>query len=531
MKKQDLQRLSKLEDRINQIAKDELGLSYPDIEYDICSPEKFLEISSYRYPGNISHWSYGKSYDRLRTIYDEVDASLPYEVVINSTPPRAYLLDRNTLAIHALVIAHVCGHVHFFANNKFFKKQRNDIIEFMSRASERFLTYEKKYGIDSVEPIIDAGLSLQFHSDPFDEETEDQKRKRIYEQTKKSYKPSTMEYYDLLKVEEKEKKVKEDIESFNSKLWQKLKNKIPVEPTEDILRFIIDRSHILDNWQKDILETLREEGRYFHPIIKTKLMNEGFASHVHNRIMIQLFNEGLLNAEDHGQYSISNSLVKAKAFWNINPYLVGSRIFEDIEDRWNKGKHGPEWSNCFNIEELEKWDTKEGKGWQKCLEVVNSYSDWLFLQDFLTNQLVEDLELFIYEQQKLPGEIRLVRTKFTTDETRQLIIMSYAYNYTPKIEIVDGRTNLVLKHSHFGTDLDYVYTFETMKHIQRLWGGKVILETIQNGEAFTFCIMENGEPKEIEKMSKAAKEIGGISINLQNLPLEAYKQPPVIFGE
>ncbi|MFA5025009.1 MAG: SpoVR family protein [Candidatus Shapirobacteria bacterium] len=479
MKLQETQRLIKIEEKIKQIASEELGLTFPNIEFDCIPAEKMIEIMACRGPSQISHWSYGKNYEKIKTIYNEITPDLPYEVVINSLPPRAYLLNKNTLAVQALVIAHVYGHVHFFTKSKFFSKHRRDIIELMSNASDRFSKYEKKYGIENVEPIIDAGLALQQHVNPYDEETEEQKRERVYEHHKKKMQPFSHEFSDLINTNDRDRNL--DIEAYNSQLRLALKNLIPVEPTEDILRFIIDNSRNLDDWEKDILEIIREEGMYYHPVIKTKTINEGFSVFVHQKIMQRLFELKLLTQEEHGQYAVSNSLVKAQSMFSINPYLVGSKMLEDIEDRWNKGKFGKEWENCENITIKKSWNKNLGLGWKKVLDVCESYNDWLFMQDFLTTDLIEELELFIYQQIETRDEIRLVRTEHTLEEIKQMILMSYALSYTPKIEVIEGRKELILRHEYFGNNLDTKYAMETIKHVTRLWGDKVLLHT-RDGE-------------------------------------------------
>ena len=183
MNKNELQRLIKIEDRIYQIAKDD-GLEFCDIEFDIIPMQKMMEIMSYRIPGNISNWKYGRDYEKLRTFQEKVSYSLPLEVVINSNPSRAYLMKDNTFALQVLVMAHVVGHVTFFTMNKHFQRTKRDMINYLSEAGKRFNKYERLYGVDEVEKIIDAGHALQFHCNPFDLETENEKKDRIFKQMK-----------------------------------------------------------------------------------------------------------------------------------------------------------------------------------------------------------------------------------------------------------------------------------------------------------------------------------------------------------
>jgi len=480
MTKDQLHRLIKVEDRIHRIVEDDLGLKCYPIEFDIVPPQKMLEIMAYNIPTNISNWKKGRDYERERTIYDHSARGLPYEVVINANPARAYLMDDNKFAVQALVMAHVYGHCAFFSTNKYFINSRQDIVNIMFEASRRFLEYEKRYGIDEVERTEDAAHALQWHSSPFEiRETEDEKRHRIFEQEKKKIHARGGSYGDIngsSKID-----IQEDIELFNQKLWRSLKLKTPVEPTEDILRYLIDNSRILEDWQKDIMEVLRLEGQYYWPIIKTKFMNEGFSVVVHEKVMNKLFEEGLLTSSEHADYNYSNSLVKGENPFQLNPYLVGSIIWKDIESRWDKGRHGADWSDCKSAKDKENWDTKVMGGWKKCLEVMESYTDWFFMMDFLTPQAIFDSKIYIYREKESNKYVDYVITKDEAEDIRKKIIAAFARTSIPKIEVVngdyEGQGSLYLKHKWDGMGLDKDYATQTMDHVLYLWGKPVHLET------------------------------------------------------
>ena len=488
----ELQRLIKIEDRIKEIV-DEMGLKCLPVEFDVVPPEKMLEILAYRGPSNISSWKYGRDYERLKTIFNNLDPSLPYEVVINSDTPRAFLMNSNTFAVQALVMAHVYGHVAVFTENKWFGKSRRDILPIMNEANIRFNHYENVYGIDHVERIVDAGHAIQLHSNPFEEETETERKKRVFENTKQKNQPDTSEFNDL--VTSIRKRTTMDVDTFNHKLWRHINQVTPIEPVEDILRFIIDNSRVLEDWEKDILEVLRTEGQYYWPIIKTKYINEGFATFVHQRIMNRLFQENFLTPEEHGQYNYSNALVKAAHKFSMNPYLIGSGIFEDIQERWDKGQHGREWDDCVNVNEKENWDTKEMKGWEKVKEVMTTYTDWFFMQDFLTHELIDKLDLYIYVKHDGHDAVEYVRTNHTLEEIRTIIINSFAHSGIPKMEILNGNHNnngsLMMEHKYAGQPLNTEYAIKTMKHIYDLWERPIFLSTFMN-EMETIIKVEAG---------------------------------------
>jgi len=492
MNKQELQRLLKIEERIMQIATEDLKLKTCPVEFDIVPDQKMLEIMSYNIPTNISNWKYGRDYERLRTINENVNPSLPYEVVINSDPARAYLMKSNTFAVQVLVMAHVIGHTSFFTMNEYFKNSKKDIIDYMFDAKERFNKYEKKYGIDEVEKIVDAAHSLYLHTNPFDNETEEQKIKRIYEQERKEAHKSDTSQFGILSGIRNKPVIESDIELFNQNLWKDLNTRTPVEPTDDILQYIIDRSRILDNWSIDILKVIKTLGQYYWPIINTKFMNEGFAVIVHEYIMNKLFDENILTTSEHAQFNYSNSLVKAENPFSMNPYLIGSKIWEDIIKRWDKGRHGREYEEETNKKKKEEWDTGENKGWEKVLSVLEKYTDWFFMQDFLTPELIKDLKMYVYVIHDTGTHEDYIITDSDAKDIKRLIVSLFSNNGIPKITVVDGnyseRGELFLNHEWSGVNLNLKYAEETMKHIYNIWGKKVLLKTIVDNKSVIFVI-------------------------------------------
>ncbi len=507
MNNQELQRLAKLEDRIAQIVTDDLGFDFVPISWDIIPAYKMLEIQSFRGPTQISNWKFGRDMERARTIYDNVSDHMPYEVMIFGEPTRAYLMNTNPLAIQILIMAHCFGHSAMFKMSRWFQNNRSDMIDVLYNANKRFNEYENLYGIDKVERIVDAGHAIQWHSNPFELETEDERKKRVFTQRKMVARTGYSAFGDL--VAAKDKPV--NIEEYNRKLWEEIKTRSPIEPVEDLLRYIIDNSRTLDDWQKDILETLRSEGQYYWPMIKTKLQHEGIASWTHEYVVEKLFQEGLIDNDEHGQYNYSNSLVKAKNYVGLNPYLVGSGMFSNIKDRWDKGRHGREYDDCTNAALKKDWDTKDGKGLEKIREIMRSYTDWFFMQDFLTVDVVDELDLYIYQVQETPVSYDYIRTDHTAEEIREIIINSYAHSGIPKIEIMNGNYNdngsLYMMHRYAGVPLDKGYAIETMRHICHIWGRPVILETKQDKKDIVF---------KVEKDDKVGFNVG----HVEKSPLE-----------
>jgi stage V sporulation protein R len=495
MESHELKRLKKLETRIYEIAR-ENGLVFRDIEFDVVPAEKMFEIMAYNMPGQISSWKYGRDYEKTRTIYEKMGVGLPYEVVVNTDPARAYLMKDNTLALQALIIAHVVGHVAFFCMNRYHADNDENIASRLSAASERFEKYEKRYGLEIVERTVDAGHALMLHSTPWlKQETDDEEFDRIYERMKqKKHVKHTTEFGDFF---EEDKQADIDREKWNHRLYMTLKKKTPIQPTEDILRYIIDNSRNISNWQKDILEVIRSYGQYVWPNIKTKYMNEGFATFWHEKIMRQLFNEGLLTAEEHSECNYSNSLVKAMSPFSMNPYLIGCVMWEDIVDRWNKGRHGDTWNDITKHDEKVNYDDKSMKGMEQMFTILRTSNDWMFMQNYLTNDLVRELKMYMYVKKDNYIYEDLVVTGHKADEIRQIIIKSFSNGGIPRIFITNGnyldQGILYLKHEHIGMPLHPEYTQKTLEHIRDLWGEKCVLETIRNKQTFKYTANKEKE--------------------------------------
>ncbi|HSR09931.1 MAG TPA: SpoVR family protein [Thermodesulfobacteriota bacterium] len=477
--KVELARLAEYDERIQAIAR-EFGLDFFPQEFDIIPAQKMLEIMAYHFPVNFSHWSFGRDYEMERTKYEH-GYSIPYEVVLNSNPSRAYLVNTNPFAVQLMVMAHVYAHNDFMKNNFHFRPTRRDILPSASEAATRFQHYEQKYGVDPVERAIDSGLAIQMNIDPdffIREESEEETRQRI------AHAPSRVEspgpYTDLLPS-----KKAADAPP------QPCRRKTPPEPDRDLLLYLINHSpRPLQEWEKDVLSVIRDQSRYFMPQRRTKIMNEGWAAYWHVRIMERLFQEGLLTEEDHGNFNLYNARVLAEAPNTLNPYLVGIRMFEDIEERWDKGRFGREWEESSDPDKEKNWDLKLGQGRAKIMDIRRSYSDRFFVEHFLTGKLIHKLQLYLFEGRPEGNEVKYV---VTDDEWRRVkdLLVKYLSTYAiPLIYVEDGdykgQRELYLRHAYDGIELDREYREKTIEHVHYLWDRPVHLETLIDGDKVVF---------------------------------------------
>jgi stage V sporulation protein R len=477
----ELIRINQFNEKIQEIAR-EFGLDFFPQEFDVIPAQKMHEIMAYRFPVNFSHWAFGRDYEREKTKY-EYGFGIPYEVVLNSNPSRAYLMSTNPFPVQIMVMAHVYAHNDFMKNNLHFKPTRRDILPSASEAALRFQKYEKRFGLEQVEQVIDAGISIELNTDPdffIREETEEQKRDRL---SKPLAAPELRGVYDDLITRKKVERP--SVEGYD--------RKTPPEPERDVLLYIINHSpKPLKEWEKDILSVIRDQSRYLMPQRRTKIMNEGWATFWHIRIMDLLFKDGLLKEEEHGYYNLYNARVLGQNPRTINPYLIGLRTFEDIKDRWNKGRFGEEWEACEDPARKESWDLGLGLGGEKIFEVRRSYSDRFFIEHFLTEKLVDELELYLYEGRLEPHEIKYVITERGWQRIQRLLVTHLSTFDIPLIMVEDGdykgKRELYLKHAYEGIELDQEYREKTLEHIFYLWDRPVHLETVVNGQTMVFTM-------------------------------------------
>lgn len=488
----ELERLSEFDRLIQQIAK-EFGLDFFPQEFDIIPAQKMLEIMAYHFPINFSNWSFGRDYEMEKTKY-EYGYSIPYEVVLNSNPSRAYLINTNPFAVQVMVMAHVYAHNDFMKNNFHFKPTRRDILPSASEAARRFQQYEQQYGLETVERTVDAAFSLQLNINPdffIHEETEEQKWERLSSRPASPENPGP--YDDLIQKKALTPPKKE------------YKRKSPPEPDRDVLLYIMNHSpKPLQEWEKDALSVIRDQSRYFMPQRRTKIMNEGWAAYWHIRIMERLFHDGLLTSEDHGYYNVYNSRVLATNPSTLNPYLLGLKIYEDIEERWNKGQFGREWEMCTDPEEKRMWDRKLGQGREKILEVRRTYSDRFFVEHFLTEKLVNDLSLYLFEGKPSGSEVEYVVAEKDWQRVKNLLVKFLSTYEIPVILVENGdymgKRELYLRHAYDGIELDTEYREKTMEQVYYLWHRPIHLETVVNGErvVFTYDGSEHGPTSRVQ---------------------------------
>ena len=421
--------LEKWDKKICKIAKS-YGLDWHPIDYEMCDYYDMIgNISYVGLPTHYHHWSFGKSFEQTHFRYNAGMEGLPYEMIINSNPSLSYLMRENDMAMHVLTMAHCTGHSDFFKNNvNFSHTNPENVISKFRNAALRIKSYVEDPGIGvlGVERILDAAHSIKYQC------------RRFPHTSKYSAHELRIKYIKLMNEDDSGKYA-----HFNI-------NKFPLEPDYDILLFIKENSRHLTEWEKDIIQIVVDEVNYFIPQARTKIMNEGWASFWHYKIL----NELDLPQDYHFSFLKSHNQVIRPHIGRINPYYLGFNIFKKIA---------------------------EDKGLEACFFAREVHHDESFIREHLGEDLCREMNLFSYS---------LKRESYTIDEVadhdgwkliRDDLIKNVGLNSVPHVyveEVIRNDNLLIIKHEFDGRELDLEYAEEVCKNITDLWGDSVKFFTV-----------------------------------------------------
>jgi stage V sporulation protein R len=511
-------KLLKLQKQIEEYARG-YGLDYYEVRFEVCDYDTINILAAQGgFPARYPHWRFGMDYDQLSKGFTYGLQKI-YEMVVNTNPCYAYLLNANNLVDQKIVMGHVYGHADFFKNNAWFTNTNKSMMDVFANHGTKIRRYMDTYGADEVEHFIDKVHSLENLLDIGQLfETSEGKRKRNDQQkiledeirdSSTDDRSQALKSFMSSKIANNSKKTTHEKNQLNplnnqndqsgmmgnfshqqrnhpnfsnaEKLMEDDKKKkkmsltkVPEKPVRDIMSFLIDYAP-LKEWELDILGILREEAYYFLPQRLTKIMNEGWASFWHSRIMTQK----ALRPEELIDYCDHHAGVTQMSRNQLNPYKLGIELFHDIEYRWNTGRFGKDYNECENLAVRESWNTKAGMGNEKIFEVRKTHNDVSFIDEFLTPEFCQRAQLFTYKFNPRTGRNEIDTRDFQGIKQK---LLSQLTNFgSPVIEVEDAnfqnRGELLLTHLHHGVDLDMNFAADTLKNMFALWKRPVNLQT------------------------------------------------------
>lgn len=468
----DMELIETLWKHIEDIGRNTFGFDPYEAQIEIISSEQMLDAySSVAMPILYNHWSFGKTFIQNERQYQKGMQGLAYEVVINTNPCIAYLMENNTATLQALVLAHASvGHSHFFKNNYLFKgwTDADTIIDYLKFAKKYIKSCEEKYGEKEVEYLLDACHALQNHGVD-------------------KYRKSPNLASDL--NHKREEKWNNYFESTFNDLWRtipktdviKTEEKTLHQREENILYFIEKNSPILEDWEREIVRIVRKISQYFYPQRQTQLMNEGFATFTHHLIMTEMHDRGLLDDGSYLEFLQSHSNVVTQLDWDnkyysgINVYALGFAMFQDIK------------RICESPDEEDlKWfpDIANTNWLETIKDIAANYRDESFVLQFLSPKVARHFKLFSINIKQEKDYLKVNATHDDDSFLRIRKTLAEQYDLSraiPQIEVVhvDWKGDRILYLEHITKNrqrLNHREARDTMAFIHDLWGFPVDIQ-------------------------------------------------------
>ncbi len=479
---------------LGKIARDEYQLDFYPNQIEIISAEQMMDAySSVGMPVGYNHWSFGKHFVSVEQGYRRGQMGLAYEIVINSNPCIAYLMEENTMMMQALVIAHACyGHNSFFKGNYLFKTwtDASSIIDYLVFAKNYITECEERHGVKEVETLLDSCHALMNYGVD--------RYKRPYPISAEEEKKRQKEREEYLQQQVNE--LWRTIPKGEEKHGGKNDKRFPKEPQENLLYFIEKNAPLLEPWQREIVRIVRKIAQYFYPQRQTQVMNEGWATFWHYTLLNNLYDKGLVTDGFMLEFLQSHTgVIKQPNFDSphysgINPYALGFAMYQDIVRM------------CQNPTEEDKiwFPDIAGKPWLETIKfAMESFKDESFILQFLSPKIIRDFKLFSIhdDDQKKEIFISAIHDEAGYREVRHALANQYNLSIRePNIQVfsvnIRGDRAIKLRHTqHNRAPLEEQTALEVLKHLHRLWKFDVYLESVHNDEISQVFRCPAEEPK------------------------------------
>ena len=468
--------------------------SYPN-QIEVITAEQMMDAyAGIGMPIGYTHWSFGKKFIETEQSYKRGQMGLAYEIVINSDPCIAYLMEENTITMQALVMAHASfGHNSFFKNNYLFKTwtDASSIIDYLVFAKKYISQCEEAHGAEKVELIIDSCHALMNYGvDRYKRPSEISfKEEQLRQKDREEYLQSQVN--DLWRT----------IPLNQSDAKEKPRSHFPEEPQENILYFIEKHAPLLKPWEREIVRIVRKMGQYFYPQKQTQVMNEGWATFWHYTILNHLYDDGLVTDRFMMEFLQNHTNVVAQPSYNspyysgINPYALGFNMFVDIR------------RICENpTEEDRRWFPDiAGSDWLETLHfAMQNFKDESFISQYLSPNIIRQFKLFgvLDDDKKNYLSVSAIHDDQGYKDIRQMLSQQYNLsNLEPNIQVqnveVKGDRSLTLRYIPTNRVPLAKSRHEVVKHLHRLWGFDVRLEELNlDGERTVIAACPDQEDEE-----------------------------------
>ncbi|MBW4050373.1 MAG: SpoVR family protein [Proteobacteria bacterium] len=421
------------------------GLAFHPVDFEAVPDTFMMEIAVYGLPVRMPHWSFGVRYI-YQLIQRHMGHSRLFEVVFPGNPGHAYLASSNGLAENILVTAHVLGHADFSRNNLLFKRCQEQvsehIVEHAANHARQIQQAIETHGMQRVETVLDAALALEQHID-------------VDQSLRRARYPEYLEDKRTPEEDEFRKRFAQlEPTAASTGVEPKKRAPVPPHPERDLLWFVAQYAPEMESWERDIFLAVREESFYFYPVFATQIMNEGWASYWHARLLREadfVPQQAYLDAIKCHSDVVRPVAADQQVALSINPYHLGFAMWEKIV---------------------------ESEGLEAARGIMVQDDDFAFVRNHLTRELAQELSLFRYSERS-DGQVRVLEQDIAALHEA---ILGPKYNFgAPTVSAKhirhDGTLELVHDHALDGRGLDLERSRKVLDYLQRVWRRPVQLTT------------------------------------------------------
>jgi stage V sporulation protein R len=428
------------------------GLKFHPVDFEAVPDSFMMEIAVYGLPVRMPHWSFGVRYI-YQLIQRHMGHSRLFEVVFPGNPGHAYLAASNGLAENILVTAHVLGHADFSRNNLLFRRCQEQvsehIVEHAANHARQISQAIETHGAQRVEAVLDAALALEQHVDI------DQSLRRA------RYPEYAEEPKALVDDRFRKRFAALDPAAAGTGFGAKKRAPVPPHPERDLLWFLANYATEMESWERDIFLAVREESFYFYPVFATQIMNEGWASYWHARLLREadfVPQQAYVDAIKCHSDVVRPIAADQQIALSINPYHLGFAMWENIVEK---------------------------DGMDGARSIMEQDDDFGFVRNHLTRELAEELGLFRFSARS-DGQIKVLEHDLSALHEA---VLAPKYNFgAPVVSAAHVRNDGTLELTHDATvdgrGLDLDRSRKVLDYLHRVWRRPIVLTTVnQAGSA------------------------------------------------
>ncbi len=479
------------------------GLRFQDetLEY-IVTNRDLLELSpKVMIPTLYDYWVHDVDVLKEKGMY-ELYPSNPYETVINTRPPISFYNDNNPDWLNVMIFYHVLGHIDFFQNNLYFRQTWDYdftgqalsdkrliarlraekgrwvdyVIEF-TRGLDNLVSYFRELAQFNQPPTSSHTARLDFYFDVF---LQSEKRVAIsaYVKDLQHYNACLKQYGAELGEQTFFADVEKQYPEFATLFRKQLEE--PRKPPFDLLQYVLEHSTMLNKdgnkWMKAVVEVVRNTSLFFQPQIRTKIMNEGWASYWHEMLFLQ---DDRINGHEV-DFARVNAGVTAMPRVGLNPYALGMRLFDYLAELADKGKYSFDFRKIADAATRTQYDQQTGQGAEFMSRVRENFCDFTFINTFIDQDFVDRHRLFVVGKQLNPSRMvweYYVKSRRAADYRQMVLDSLYHPPYITIDAAKSAQGELYLVHHFEGKPLVTEFIQNTMLGLEFLWGAPVRLET------------------------------------------------------